>query len=256
MKKFWTISLIIFLVALLSGCNMSEPITADSSGVWNHYFVYPLSLALTTVAGWTGGSYGISIILVTIAIRTLILPLALKQQKNMLAMQKLKPEMEAIQKKYKDKKNPDDQKKMQTELMGLYQTHKVNPAAGCFPMLIQMPVIMAFYYAIGRTTEIAEHSFFWFSLGQPDPLHILPVVAAITTFIQTRVTLTDDIQPQMKMVMNIIPVMILIAGLTLPSALALYWVVGNMFGIAQGLYLKKRMRTLREIEETTAVPST
>ncbi|CAG9622980.1 Membrane protein insertase YidC 2 [Sutcliffiella rhizosphaerae] len=255
MKKFLTLSLFIVLVAVLSGCNMSEPITADSTGVWNHYFVYPLSLALTTVADWTGGNYGLSIIIVTIVIRFLILPLVLKQQKSMMAMQKLKPEMDALQAKYKDKKTPADQQKMQQELMQLYQTNKVNPMSGCLPMFVQMPIIMAFYYAIGRTTEIAEHSFFWVSLGQPDPYFILPVIAAITTFIQTRVSLTDQVQPQMKIVMNIIPIFILIAGTTLPSALALYWVIGNLFGIAQGLYLKKRMKLLKDADETAAVPS-
>jgi YidC/Oxa1 family membrane protein insertase len=255
MKKFWMTSLILLLSAVLTGCNMSDPITSSSTGIWNHYFVFPLSVALTSAAHWTGGSYGLSIIFVTIMIRFLILPLVLKQQKSMLAMQKVRPEMEALQKKYKDKKDPGDQQKMQKELMELYQTHKVNPLGGCLPMMVQMPIIMAFYHAIGRTTEIAEHSFFWFSLGQPDPYYILPVVAAITTFIQTRVSLTDEIQPQMKMIMNFIPVFILIAGLTLPSALALYWVIGNLFGIAQGIYLKKRMKSLKETAEISAVPS-
>ncbi|WP_078381493.1 membrane protein insertase YidC [Sutcliffiella halmapala] len=255
MKKLVMALMPILLLVVLTGCNMSEPITADSQGIWNHYFVYPLSLLLTSVADWTGGNYGLSIILVTIMVRLVILPLLMKQQKSTLAMQKIRPEMQEIQNKYKDKKDPADQQKMQKELMELYQTHKVNPLGGCLPIMIQMPVIMAFYYAIGRTTELAEHSFLWFSLGQSDPYYILPVVAAITTFIQTRVTLTDEIQPQMKMVMNFIPVFILIAGLTLPSALALYWVIGNLFGIGQGLYLKKRMKLLKETKEVPAVTS-
>lgn len=255
MKKLVLAIMPILLLVVLTGCNMSEPITADSQGIWNHYFVYPLSLALTSVAHWTGGNYGLSIIVVTILIRLLLLPLIMKQQMSTIAMQKLRPEMQEIQNKYKDKKDATDQQKMQKELMELYQTHKVNPLGGCLPLMIQMPVIMAFYYAIGRTTELAEHSFLWFSLGQSDPYYILPVVAAITTFIQTRVTLTEGIQPQMKMVMNIIPIFILIAGLTLPSALALYWVIGNIFGIGQGLYLKKRMKLLKETAEAPVVTS-
>ncbi|MCA1320154.1 membrane protein insertase YidC [Bacillus tianshenii] len=238
--------MMVVLMAVMTGCSMSEPITSDTQGVWNHYFIYPMSLLLTSVADFSGGNYGLSIIVVTILIRLLIFPLVMKQQKSTVAMQKLRPEMTALQEKYKGKKDQADQQNMQKEMMELYRSHNINPVAGCLPVLIQMPIIMAFYYAIGRTTEIAEHSFLWFSLGQSDPYFILPVVAAITTFIQTRVTLTPDIQPQMKMVMNIMPVFILIAGLTLPSALALYWVIGNLFGIGQGLFLKKRMKNLND----------
>lgn len=245
MKKFIMAVLMVVLMAVMTGCSMSEPITSDTQGVWNHYFIYPMSLLLTSVADFSGGNYGLSIIVVTILIRLLIFPLVMKQQKSTVAMQKLRPEMTALQEKYKGKKDQADQQSMQKEMMELYRAHNINPVAGCLPVLIQMPIIMAFYYAIGRTTEIAEHSFLWFSLGQSDPYFILPVVAAITTFVQTRVTLTPDIQPQMKMVMNIMPVFILIAGVTLPSALALYWVIGNLFGIGQGLFLKRRMKNLK-----------
>ena len=81
-------------------------------------------------------------------------------------------------------------------MMQLYQTHKINPVGGCLPIFIQMPIIIAFYNAIARTHEIAQHSFLWVSLGKPDPYFILPVVAAITTFLQIRVSMTDEIQPQ------------------------------------------------------------
>lgn len=256
MKKLTMAVLMVVLMAVLTGCNMSEPITSDTQGVWNHYFIFPMSLLLTSVADFSGGNYGLAIIVVTILIRLLIFPLVMKQQKTTLAMQKLRPEMLVVQEKYKGKKDPAEQQKMQKEMMELYQAHKINPVGGCLPVMIQMPIIMAFYYAIGRTTEIAEHSFLWFSLGQSDPYFILPVVAAITTFIQTRVTLTPDIQPQMKMVMNIMPVFILIAGLTLPSALALYWVIGNLFGIGQGLFLKKRMKNLKENSSEATVATT
>ncbi|MGD6833770.1 membrane protein insertase YidC [Sutcliffiella halmapala] len=254
MKKITMAALLV--VTVMTGCSMSEPITSDTQGVWNHYFIYPMSLLLTSVANFSGGNYGLSIIVVTILIRLLIFPLVMKQQKSTIAMQKLRPEMTALQEKYKGKKDPADQQKMQKEMMELYQAHKINPVGGCLPVLIQMPIIMAFYYAIGRTTEIAEHSFLWFSLGQSDPYFILPVVAATTTFIQTRVSLPPDIQPQMKMVMNIMPVFILIAGLTLPSALALYWVIGNLFGIGQGLFLKKRMKNLKENSSEPTVATT
>ncbi|TYR81213.1 membrane protein insertase YidC [Priestia megaterium] len=254
MKKNKKLLLVLvgILVVALAGCSTQNPITSTSGGFWDHYFVYPLSVALTTVAKWAGGSYGLSIIIVTIIIRVVLLPLILKQQKSTMAMQALRPEMEKIQKKYAGKKDPETQQKLQKEMMGLYQKHQINPLGGCLPILIQMPIIFAFYNAIARTEAIAQHSFLWVSLGQPDPYFILPIVAAITTYLQIRVSMTDDIQPPMKMMMNIMPIFILIAGFTLPAALALYWVIGNIFGIGQGYYLKKRMSLLKETSNKSA----
>ncbi len=233
------------LLVVLSGCNLNEPITSESTGVWNHYFVYPMSLLLTKVAETAGGSYGLSIIIVTIIIRLVLLPLIMKQQKSTMAMQVLRPEMENLRKKYPSK-DMESQQKMQKEMMELYQKHNINPLGGCLPLLVQFPIIMAFYYAIGRTEAIADHSFLWVSLGNPDPYFILPIVAALTTFIQLKVGMTDEMPPQMKITMYIMPFFVLIAGISLPSALALYWVIGNLFGIAQGIYLKKRMALLQK----------
>ncbi|MED4016819.1 MULTISPECIES: membrane protein insertase YidC [Sutcliffiella] len=253
-RKYLILLLAVAAMIFLAGCSMTEPISSESTGIWNHYFVYPLSFVLVTVAHWIG-DYGLSIIIVTVMIRLILLPLILKQQKSMLALQVIQPEMMKIQEKYKDKKDQQSQQKMQQEMMGLYQEHKVNPLGGCLPIFIQMPIILAFYHAIGRTTEIAEHSFLWFSLGQPDPMFILPVVAAITTYLQTKISMTtsNQVPPPMKLMMNIIPIVILIAGITLPAALALYWVIGNLFGIAQGIYLKKRMEKLKMNAETASV---
>ncbi|AEN88095.1 MULTISPECIES: membrane protein insertase YidC [Priestia] len=246
-KKLLLLGLMGALLLALAGCSSTKtPVTATSGGFWDHYFVYPLSMALTKIAEWAGGSYGLSIIIATVIIRLVLLPLILKQQKSTMAMQALRPEMEKIQKKYAGKKDPETQQKQQKEMMQLYQTHKINPVGGCLPIFIQMPIIIAFYNAIARTHEIAQHSFLWVSLGKPDPYFILPVVAAITTFLQIRVSMTDEIQPPMKMMMNIMPIFILVAGISLPSALALYWVIGNLFGIGQGYYLKKRMSLLKE----------
>ncbi|AST90537.1 OxaA precursor [Sutcliffiella cohnii] len=253
-RKYLILLLAVAAMIFLAGCSMTEPISSESTGIWNHYFVYPLSFVLVTVAHRIG-DYGLSIIIVTVMIRLILLPLILKQQKSMLALQVIQPEMMKIQEKYKDKKDQQSQQKMQQEMMGLYQEHKVNPLGGCLPIFIQMPIILAFYHAIGRTTEIAEHSFLWFSLGQPDPMFILPVVAAITTYLQTKISMTtsNQVPPPMKLMMNIIPIVILIAGITLPAALALYWVIGNLFGIAQGIYLKKRMEKLKMNAETASV---
>lgn len=103
-----------------------------------------------------------------------------------------------------------------------------------------MPILFAFYHAIMRTTAISEHTFLWFDLGQADPFYILPVVAAITTFIQQKLAMagTAGQNPQMAMMLWLMPIMILIFAINFPAALSLYWVVGNIFGIAQMYFIK------------------
>lgn len=123
--------------------------------------------------------------------------------------------------------------------MALFQQHGVNPLAGCFPLIIQMPILIGFYHAISRTREIAEHNFLWFDLGSPDPFYILPIVAGITTFIQQKIMMAGvENNPQMQMMLYIMPVMIVVFAFTFPAALSLYWVVGNIFMIVQTYFIK------------------
>jgi YidC/Oxa1 family membrane protein insertase len=228
------------MTLFLTACGSASqvPITADTQGIWNHFFVYPMSWLLIYVAELFNGSYGLSIVLVTIVIRLCLLPLVLKQQKSTRAMQALRPEMEQLQNKYKEasKKDPKKQQEMQKELFALYQSNGVNPMAGCLPMFVQIPVLMAFYFAIMRTEQIALHNFLWFDLGNPDPLYLLPLVAGLTTFIQVKMT-SAQLNDQMKIIIYIMPVMIIVAGITLPAALSLYWVVGNVFMIIQTYFV-------------------
>lgn len=227
-------------MALLSGCmEYNQPITAESKGFWNEYIVYPLSLLIMKMADFAAGSYGISIILVTILVRLAILPLMIKQTRSSKAMQALQPEMQALREKYSSK-DQKTQQKLQQETMALFQKNGVNPLAGCFPLLIQMPVLIGFYHAISRTREIAEHSFLWFDLGSPDPFYALPIIAGITTFIQQKMMMagTANQNPQMAMMLWMMPIMIVVFAINFPAALSLYWVVGNIFMIVQTYFIK------------------
>ena len=135
---------LIGLVALLSGCTeINQPITNESEGFWNEYVVYPLSWLITYFAELMNNDYGLSIIIVTLLIRFAILPLMIKQTKNAKAMQALQPEMKALREKYSSK-DQKTQQKLQQETMGLFQKHGVNPLAGCFPLLVQMPILIGF----------------------------------------------------------------------------------------------------------------
>ncbi|EIJ80148.1 OxaA-like protein precursor [Bacillus methanolicus PB1] len=230
----------IALITILTGCTeYNQPITAESEGFWNEYIVYPLSMLIIKVAEIAGGSFGISIILVTILIRLAILPLMIKQTKNSKAMQALQPELQKLREKYSSK-DQRTQQKLQQETMALFQKHGVNPFAGCFPLLIQMPILIGFYHAISRTREIAEHNFLWFDLGSPDPLYLLPLIAGATTFIQQKMMMagTENQNPQMAMMLWIMPIMIIIFAINFPAALSLYWVVGNIFMIVQTYFIK------------------
>lgn len=239
-KRIFLIIGLVFIMALLSGCTeYKQPITAESAGFWNEYIVYPLSLLITKTADFLGGSYGLSIIIVTLIIRLAILPLMIKQTRSSKAMQVLQPEMAALKEKYSSK-DQQTQQKLQQETMALFQKHGVNPLSGCFPLLIQMPILMGFYHAISRTREIAEHSFLWFDLGAPDPIYALPIIAGITTFIQQKMMMagTANQNPQMAMMLWMMPIMIVVFALKFPAALSLYWVVGNIFMIAQTYFIK------------------
>lgn len=238
-KRIWLLMGLVGLVVLLTGCTeINQPITKESEGFWNEYIVYPLSWLITYFATLLGNDYGLSIIIVTLLIRFAILPLMIKQTKNTKAMQALQPEMKALREKYSSK-DQKTQQKLQQETMGLFQKHGVNPLAGCFPLLVQMPILIGFFHAITRTREIAEHNFLWFDLGDKDPYFILPVVAGITTFIQQKIMMAGmENNPQMTMMLYIMPVMIVVFAFNFPSALSLYWVVGNLFMIAQTYFIK------------------
>ncbi|HLR14714.1 MAG TPA: membrane protein insertase YidC, partial [Bacillota bacterium] len=158
-------------------------------------------------------------------------------------MKELKPEMDEIQKKYKGKTSTSDQMEMQKELSALYQKHDYHPfkmVAGCLPMIIQMPFLIGFYYAIRRTPEIANQSFLWFNLGELDVLLI--GIAVFTYFIQSRVSLIGlkgKQRKQASLIGLVSPIMIGIISFTMPAALPLYWAVGGMFMIVQTFIIKK-----------------
>ncbi|HET7580538.1 MAG TPA: membrane protein insertase YidC [Bacillales bacterium] len=228
---------------VMAGCsggyfNKANEITASSPGIWNHYIVWPLAWFLREVAHIFGGSFGLSIIIATILVRLALLPLMLKQIKSSKAMQDLQPKMKEIRAKYSSK-DQQTQRKLQEETMKLFQEHNVNPMSGCLPIVVQMPILIAFYTAIRRTHEIAEQNFLWFNLGQPDP--VLPFIAAGLTFIQQKLMMgrTGNANPQMAMMTYVMPIMIAVIGFAVPSALVLYWVIGNLFMIAQTFIIYK-----------------
>lgn len=228
---------------LLAGCSPDpsqyQPIDPQNASFWELYFVYPLQLLLEGSAEFLG-SYGLGILVVTVLIRLLLLPLTLKQMRSSQAMQALQPEMVKLREKYKN-----NQQKLQEETMKLFQKNNVNPLAGCLPLLVQLPILIAFFQAIMRDEAINSASFLWMQLGQADPTFVVPLLAAVTTYLQSLVMGMGD-NPQARAFMYIMPIMIFVLAFTFPAALALYWVYSNLFTMVQYMVLGNKYKVKRE----------
>ncbi|WP_339315320.1 membrane protein insertase YidC [Paenibacillus sp. FSL R10-2734] len=238
-------------IIILSGCSTaspSNPINVDSQGIFNHYFIYPFSFLITFFANAFHGNYGLSIVLMTFIIRLAIMPLMMNQTKKQMAIKEkmavLQPELNALKEKYKNDVSADAKKQQQVEMMELYQKYQFNPLSmGCLPMLLQWPITLAFYYAIRRTPEIADHNFLWFSLGEMDM--ILPIIAAVVYYVQFRVSQSVSAQyqqnqnNQMAFIGLLSPIMMGVFSFSMPAALPLYWAVGGIFIIVQTIILNK-----------------
>lgn len=251
MKRISWLVVMTGMLFFLSGCfNINEPITSESSGFWNSFFVYPLSQLIIFIANWVN-SYGFAIIIVTILFRFILLPLMVKQTKSMKAMQQLQPEMQKLRETY-SAKDQNTRLKLNEEMQKLFATHKVNPFAGCLPILIQMPIFLAIYHAIMRTENFQGESFAWFQLSDPDPFFILPILAFVLTFVQQKMMMVQN-NPQAKILLYLMPFMILVIGIFLPAAVILYWVVGNIFMIAQTYFITGPNTGKRGLESTVGV---
>lgn len=227
---------LIAVALLLAGCTeFDQPISGDSEGFWNEFIVWPLVSVITYFKGLLG-TYGLGIIAVTIIIRLALLPLMVKQTKSSKRMQEVQPQLKALQAQYKSK-DAVTQQKYQKEMMALFQEKGVNPMAGCLPVVIQMPILIGFYHAISRmnnTPAIDLGTFLIFPLAEPSIT--LAIIAGLMQFVVLRTGPAMD-NPQMKIMMYFMPVMIIGFGVVLPSALTLYWVIGNIISLIQNMFI-------------------
>ena len=194
--------------------------------------------ALTQSIGYP--SYGIAIIVLTVLIKLILAPLTAKQIKSMQGMQTLSPKIKELQKKYKG-----NQKKLQEEMGKLYKEMGVNPLSGCLPILVQMPFLIAIFYALREYPyDEAFKSFLWLpSLGDADPFYILPILSVISTFaIQKQTTgisgpAEGAAAKQQKLMQYMMPLFIGWISLSFPSGLVIYWVVSNVFQWVQQILM-------------------
>jgi YidC/Oxa1 family membrane protein insertase len=181
-------------------------------------------------------NWGWSIIILTVIINIALLPLRITSQKSALKMQKLQPQMKAIQAKYKNIPMRDPRRtEMNAEISELYKKEGVNPAGGCLPLLIQLPFLWAFYSMLGNAIELRHAQFLWIhDLSSPDKLYILPVLIVASTFYMQKLTPSAGMDPaQQRMMTFMMPAMLGFFSWSLPSGLSLYWTMGNVIAIIQ-----------------------
>ncbi len=198
------------------------------------WLAVPLLQALNGVNAYLH-NYGWSIIALTVLINLAIFPLRHKSFVSMRKMMALQPEMKAIQERYGKLKNTDPQKqKMNSEVMQLYKDRGVNPASGCVPILLTMPLLFAFYSLLSAAIELRGAPFMWWikDLAVHDPLYVTPILMGITMVVQQKMTPSQADPVQQKMMM-FMPIVFTGMFLWAPSGLVVYWFVSNVLAIAQ-----------------------
>ncbi|MBE8189561.1 MAG: membrane protein insertase YidC [Candidatus Thioglobus sp.] len=202
---------------------------------WLDLLADPLSWAIHKINSILD-SWGYSIILITILIKLVFYPLSEKSYRSMAGMRKLAPRMAKLKETY-----GDDKQKMGQKTMELYKKEKINPASGCLPILVQIPVFIAFYWMLLDTVELRQTAFWWLTdLSEQDPYYILPIIMGASMFIQQKLNPPPPDPMQAKIMMSL-PFVFTIFFLWFPSGLVLYWVFNNILSIAQQWTINKRL---------------
>jgi YidC/Oxa1 family membrane protein insertase len=238
--------------------------------LFNIIFTFPIFNALMVLYRWIG-DFGLAIVVLTLLVKLILFPLTLQQLKSMKATQALQPQMQEIRRKY-----AKDQRAQAEAMQALYKEYGMNPLAGnCLPLLIQMPVLFGLFYALSAVLRSAKNvgdinkllypfippfttmpnlqmnwltwinpswHYLW---NAPDPTHILPILAALATYLQLRMSQqrnaasagSDQMAQQMKIMQLISPVMVLFFGWTYAAGLALYWTISSAFAMVQQYFV-------------------
>ncbi|RZF31074.1 membrane protein insertase YidC [Paraburkholderia sp. UYCP14C] len=203
---------------------------------WVTIIAKPLFWLLSKIHSYVG-NWGWSIVLLTLLIKAVFFPLSAASYKSMARMKAITPRMQALRERFKG-----DPQKMNAALMELYKTEKVNPFGGCLPVVIQIPVFISLYWVLLSSVEMRGAPWIlWIQdLSQQDPYFILPVLMAVSMFLQTRLNPTppDPVQAKMMMFM---PIAFSVMFFFFPAGLVLYYVVNNVLSIAQQYYITRMM---------------
>ncbi len=237
----------------LKTCSKFSPSDLKYKGLWESIFIKPLAWVIIKL-GILVNNYGLAVILLGLLIRLILFPFTKKTMLQSENMKKAQPELQAIQKKYGNATDQAQAMAMSQELMMVYKKYNINPAGGCLVAVIQLPILFAFLEAINRVPAIFEGYFLTLQLGTSpfvgikngNFLYIILILLIIlTTYFSYKNSMSSNVSgnaeqdKQMDYMMKFMIIFISIASLSLPTALALYWIVTNGFVIIQNLLLKK-----------------
>lgn len=224
--------------------DLLESVDSELDGAINYTVLglnlAPLCAALLWVLGFIHdltGSWGLAIIGLTVLVKAILFPLNQRQGKSMRAMSALKPEMDKIREKY-----PDDRQRQSEEMMRLYKEHNVNPAGGCLPVLLQMPIWFALYRALWVSVDLYQEGFLWIGdLTTRDPYWILPITLMVVMFLQQKMMPAAMDPAQQKIMMYTMPLFFGFLMSALPAGLCFYILVNTLLTILQQQIINKSM---------------
>ena len=234
----------------LPECKEYSPAKTSYNGLWETILVKPIAWLILKLGEFVK-NYGLSVMIMSLIIRALMIPLSKKSMAQSENMKKAQPEMAKIEKKYANKNDQESLMAKSQEMMMVYKKYDINPVSGCLTAFIQLPLFFAFLEAINRVPAIFEDKLFGMNLGMT-PLvgltkgnfiyAILIVLIIASTIITFKFTMSQNQgaqADQMKSMMFFMVAMISIASFSLPTAIALYWIVNNVFAIIQNVIVKK-----------------
>ena len=236
----------------LPSCKTFTPSKLKYESLWESIFVKPLSWIILKL-GYLVNNMGISVMIIGLLIRLVMMPIQIKTVKQSENMKKIQPEMAKIERKYKDKTDNDSLMMKSQETMLLYKKYEINPVSGCLMAFIQLPIFFAFLEAINRAPAIFEGTFLGMNLGMTPATGIaeqnyvylvLLVLIIFTTFLSFKNSMksqdqNSEMAQQMKYMFIFMIIMVSFASLSLPTAIALYWIITNGFAVIQNYIIKK-----------------
>ena len=254
-KSLLVLLTVVALAVVLTGCASTgtlKPVSHTSGSWWDRWVIYYMSTFLLWLSKLIGNNYGWAIIIFTIIVRLILYPLSAIQIKSTTKMQKIQPEMDALRKKYPGS-DTESRTLLSQETNKLYKEAGINPYAGCLPLIIQMPVMLALYGAIAQTPQLMTGHFMWMDLGKPDPYYIMPILSMVLTFASTyisQLSMPKESQTLSSKIMTYgMSIMVGVMGIYFQSAIVVYWVISNLFQVVQTFILQNPIKYRREQEE-------
>lgn len=235
-------------ISKLPDCTNYKVNSGKYEGIWTTIFVKPLAWLILKIGNFVKNN-GLSLIIVSLLIRLIAFPITKKTAMQSEYMKKAKPELDKLEKKYKDKTDQESLFKKNQEMMLIYKKYKIDPISGCLFSLIQLPLFIGFLEAINRVPAIFEEKFLIFQLGTTPVTAfsngnyvyaILIIIVAVTTFYSFKLNATAMADNEQAKIMNrTMIIMITVMGLFMTSALNIYWITTNLFTIVQNLLVKR-----------------